>query len=194
MTDDSKQAPRFGRLLYALPLVLFGLLVGLVFLYGLQPDRDPALIPSVLIDRPAPAIDLPPLPGRNAGLTSETLRGQVSLVNVFGSYCPPCRVEHPLLLRLAQEYGVTIHGIAYKERRAEDAVTYLERMGDPFATATQDPDGRALLDWGVAGAPETFVIDAAGRVRYRHVGPIVPTDLEAVFLPLIAALDAEAGG
>jgi cytochrome c biogenesis protein CcmG/thiol:disulfide interchange protein DsbE len=108
------------------------------------------------------------------------------LVNVFASWCVPCRIEHPMLEQLARE-GVPIHAINYKDA-PEDALAFLRTLGDPFERVGADREGRTTIDWGVYGVPETFVIDARGRIRYRHVGPLQPRDLERTIRPLLAEL------
>ena len=171
-----------------LPAALFGLLAAVLGLYLFQvgDGKNVREIPSALIDRPAPALDLPPIEGRSDGLASARLAGKVSLVNVFASWCPPCRVEHPLLMRLARE-GVPIYGINYKDEPA-DALGFLDRLGDPYRAIGADTTGRAAIDWGVYGYPETFVVDKAGRIRYKHIGPILPRDLESRIRPILARL------
>ncbi len=172
-------------LLFLLPLALFAL-VG-VFL-GIGLTRDPSTLPSALIGKPAPEFALPPLPGREGegGLSRADLGGQPVLVNVFASWCVPCRIEHPVVARLA-ERGVTVHGINYKDR-PEDALAWLEELGDPFRRVGMDRDGRVGIEWGVYGVPETFVLDREGRIAYRHVGPLQPRDVEEKILPLLEKL------
>ena len=172
------------RVAFLLPLAVF-LVLGGVLVAGL--GRDPDLLPSVLIDRPAPDFTLGPIPGHRDGLSHEDLQGQVSLVNIFASWCLPCRVEHPQLMALARQPGVKLFGINKKDS-PEDVLAWLDQYGDPFAQIGADPQGRASLEWGVYGVPETFVLDHQGRIRYRHVGPIMESDLETLFLPLIARL------
>ncbi len=171
------------RLLFLIPLALFALVGGFLAV-GLT--RDPGTLPSALIDRPAPQFDLPPLAGRAQGLATADLQPGPQLVNVFASWCVPCRVEHPMLMRLKQE-GVTIQGVNYKDK-PEDALKFLGELGDPFARIGSDRDGRVGIEWGVYGVPETYVIDRQGRVVYRHVGPLQPRDLERVIQPLLAQL------
>jgi cytochrome c biogenesis protein CcmG/thiol:disulfide interchange protein DsbE len=120
-------------------------------------------------------------------LKTADLHGQVALVNVFASWCVPCRVEHPILMRLAEKDGVQIYGINYKDD-AVAARRWLDQLGNPFARIGVDGNGRAAIEWGVTGVPETFVIDRDGRVRYRHVGPIQARDLDATILPLLRTL------
>ncbi|MBP2311404.1 DsbE family thiol:disulfide interchange protein [Azospirillum soli] len=174
------------RLIFLLPLLLF-VGVGVAFFLGFE--RDPRNIPSALIDKPVPAFDLPPLPGRKEGLSNATLKGDVTLVNVFASWCIPCKVEHPVITRLAREQGVTVRAINHKDK-AEDALAWLQRNGDPYASIGADLDGRASIDWGVYGVPETFLVDRQGRIRFKHVGPLTPQVVEEQILPLVKQLRA----
>jgi cytochrome c biogenesis protein CcmG, thiol:disulfide interchange protein DsbE len=174
------------RLLFLLPVALFAI-VALYLVLGLSPERDPTLVPSVMIDKPAPDFVLPGLFDDGQGLSNEDLQGQVSLVNFFASWCVPCRAEHPILLRLAREEGVPLYGIAYKDQ-PNDSRAWLAELGDPFQRIGVDLSGRTAIDFGVYGVPETYVIDREGRVRYRHVGPLTPAVLEETVLPLIAEL------
>ncbi|MFV3075071.1 DsbE family thiol:disulfide interchange protein [Niveispirillum fermenti] len=172
------------RLLLLLPLAVF-LVLGGYFALGLT--RDPSKLPSVLIDKPVPVFALPGVTEGGPGLASTDLTGQVRLVNIFASWCAPCRVEHPLLMRLAKEKGVAIHGINYKDK-PEAARTFLAQLGDPYVSVGADRDGRVAIDFGVYGVPETYVIDRQGRIRHRHVGPLMPHDLEETILPLVREL------
>jgi cytochrome c biogenesis protein CcmG, thiol:disulfide interchange protein DsbE len=176
------------RLAYLLPLALLILLAG-YFWAGL--GRDPQIIPSVLIDSPVPDIDLPPIKGREKGLTTADLRGDVSLVNVFGSWCVACRVEHPFLIRLKAEDAVAIHGIDWREKNPNDGPAWLARLGDPYDRVGDDPDSQAAIAFGVTGAPETFIVDAAGVIRYKHIGPITPDAWEQTLLPIVRKLKGE---
>jgi cytochrome c biogenesis protein CcmG, thiol:disulfide interchange protein DsbE len=174
----------FRRLLYLLPVLVF-IGVGIGLAVGLT--RDPGVLPSALLDRPVPAFELPPIEGRGGdGLSSQDLAGDVALVNVFASWCVPCRAEHPVLMGLA-ERGVPIYGINYKDR-PEPASAWLAELGDPFRRIGADRDGRVSIDWGVYGVPETFVIGPDGRIRHKFVGPLQPRDVEEILLPLIAEL------
>jgi cytochrome c biogenesis protein CcmG/thiol:disulfide interchange protein DsbE len=170
------------RLLYLVPVLVFGA-VGIGLAVGLT--RDPSTLPSALIDRQAPAFELPGLEGRD-GLSSDDLKGRVVLVNVFASWCVPCRVEHPVLMRLAEE-GVPIFGINYKDP-PDQAAAWLAELGNPFEKIGADRNGRVGIEWGVYGVPETFVIDAEGRIRYRFVGPIQARDLDRTLRPMLAEL------
>jgi cytochrome c biogenesis protein CcmG, thiol:disulfide interchange protein DsbE len=172
------------RILYLLPVLIF-IGVGIGLAVGLT--RDPGTLPSALIDRPVPTFELPAIEGMpGEGLSSTDLEGEVSLVNVFASWCVPCRAEHPLLMGLA-ERGVVINGIDYKDP-AEQAARWLEDLGNPFARIGADRDGRVAIDFGVYGVPETFVIDKAGRIRFRHPGPLTPDLVDTEIRPLLAEL------
>ncbi len=175
------------RLLFILPVAVF-VIVGIGLAVGLT--RDPSVLPSALIDKDVPAFDLPPLEGSDKpGLQTTDLTGgdEVALVNVFASWCVPCRVEHPLLMRLAEQ-GVPIYGINYKDR-PEDARGWLAELGDPFRRIGMDRDGRVGIEWGVYGVPETFVIDKDGRIRHKHVGPLQASEVERTILPMLAGLE-----
>ena len=171
-------------LLFGIPLLLF-LVVGLFLAIGLT--RDPSTLPSALVGKPAPEFALPPLEGRDQhGLSRADLGGEPMLVNVFASWCVPCRIEHPLIARLAEE-GVVVHGINYKDR-PEDAKAWLAELGDPYRHIGADRSGRVGIDWGVYGVPETYVVGRDGRIAYRHVGPLQPQDLERTVRPLLERL------
>lgn len=172
------------RLLLLLPLVLF---MGLVTYFAVGLTKDPSKLPSAMIDKPVPEFDLPPLAAGRPALASGDLKGGVSLVNVFASWCAPCQVEHPVLMRLAKEEGVTIHGIAYKDK-PEATQAFLNKLGDPFTRIGRDQDGRTAINWGVYGVPETYVVDRDGHIRYRHVGPLMPRDVEEKILPMLREL------
>ena len=175
---------RAKRLLFLIPVLVF---VGVGIGLALGLTRDPSVLPSALIDKPVPQFELPPIEGLGGpGLSSADLQGQVSLVNVFASWCVPCRAEHPLLMALADE-GVVIYGIDYKDP-ADKAADWLAELGDPYLAIGADQNGRVAIDWGVYGVPETFVIDREGRIRHRHVGPLQPRDVEETIRPLLAEL------
>ncbi len=176
------------RALYLLPLLLFAVIAG-YFLWGLASDRNPKLVPSALIDKPAPAFDLPPLEGldRPGLATADLQNGEVALVNFFASWCLPCRAEHPLLMDLAESGGVRVLGIAYRDK-PEDARRWLGQYGNPYERVGVDDRGRTSIDFGVSGVPETFVIDREGRIRYQHIGPLMASDIEDKIVPLIESL------
>ncbi len=177
------------RLSVILPVTAFGALVAVFgyYLYLIGPGgKDISVVPSALIDKPVPPFTLPPIEGRNDGFASTDLAGKVALVNVFASWCVPCRAEHPILMRLSRE-GVPVYGINHKDK-AEDARRFLAELGNPYRRIGADIDGRVSIDWGVYGYPETFVIDRAGRIRYKHIGPIMPRDLEELIRPILERL------
>lgn len=166
------------RLLYLLPALVFTALA-VLFLARLY-SGDPSKVPSALIGRPVPAFALEPLPGlaRDGqpvpGLSSEDLKGgRVTVVNVWASWCAPCREEHPVLMELAKDPSIRLVGINYKDS-PENARRFLGTLGNPFAAVGVDPNGRTAIDWGVYGVPETFVIGPDGTIRYKHIGPITP--------------------
>jgi len=175
------------RLLYLLPVALFGVLA-LFFLRGLT--LNPRDIPSVLINRPVPEMNLAPLPGRgeNTGLATADLKGRVSLVNIYGSWCIACVQEHPYLMKIKQMGVVPIHGIDWRDDPVEGA-KWLKKHGDPYDRVGIDPaPGRTAIDFGVTGAPETFVVDKAGIIRYKHIGPVNTDVWENTLLPIIKEL------
>jgi cytochrome c biogenesis protein CcmG/thiol:disulfide interchange protein DsbE len=174
------------RLLYLLPILVF-VAIAIWFAFGLT--RDPSKVPSALIDQPMPAFALPALAGAKVpALGDATIKGRVALVNFFASWCVPCRAEHPILMRLAEEKRVAVYGINYKDR-GEDAMRWLKELGNPYAAIGHDEPGRVGIDWGVYGVPETFVVDREGRIRFKQVGPITPAVLQDTILPLIAQLE-----
>ena len=169
---------------YIVALIVFGA-IGILLAYGL--GLDPKRIPSPLIGRLVPTFELPPVKGRTLGLSSENLKGEVSLVNVFASWCAACLVEHPLFMRLKQDNAVPIHGLNYKDA-PDDAAAWLARYGDPYTRTGADRDGRVGIDWGVYGVPETFVIDRDGRIAYKFIGPLSDKDVNETLLPLLERL------
>ena len=178
------------RLLFLAPLaVVLG--IGAAFAVGLS--LDPRQIPSELIGRPAPAFELPPVQGRKLGLSSGDLVGEVSLVNVFASWCTACRAEHPLFMDLARSRQVPIHGLNYKEK-PNDAAAWLDELGDPYTRTGADLNGRVGIDWGVYGVPETFVVGADGHIAYKHIGPITAEALREKILPLVRQLRSRPTG
>lgn len=168
-----------------LPLLAFLALAGLLFVgVRMNSGKDTSAIPSPLLGKPAPALDaLPPLPDPVARIGVQDLRGRPYVLNVWGSWCVSCRIEHPLVTELARS-GALVVGFNYKDT-PEDAARWLAQFGNPFALIVQDADGRAALDWGIYGAPETFVIDADGIVRFKHVGPLTADVLSRDILPLL---------
>jgi cytochrome c biogenesis protein CcmG, thiol:disulfide interchange protein DsbE len=185
-------APR--RWVWMLPLALFVALAGLFFirLYA----GDPSRLPSALIGREAPATLLPPVPGLERdgqpvpGLDPSAFKGAVTLVNVWASWCAPCHEEAPLLIKMAEDRNLRLVGINYKDA-PENARRFLGRYGNPFAAVGVDPSGRASIEWGVYGVPETFVVGRDGRIAFKLVGPITPENLERQLWPAIARAQRE---
>ncbi len=169
---------------YLLPLGIFLVLV--VFL-GIGLGLNPREIPSPLIDKPAPAFDLVQLHEPGKSLTTQDMRGQVWLLNVWASWCVSCREEHPVLVELAKTRVVPIVGLNYKDQRPE-ALRWLQQFGDPYVMSIVDGDGRVGINFGVYGVPETFVIDKTGVIRYKQIGPVTPKALQEKILPLVAKL------
>lgn len=175
------------RILLAAPLAVF-LVLGAYFALGLQ--RDPSVIPSVLIDRPLPAIDLPPVEGFEKGVLSADIQGRVALINIFGSWCAACLIEHPMLMEIARKENVLLVGIDWKDPGGAGA-QWLARHGNPYDLVGDDAAGRTAIDLGVTGAPETFVVDSNGRIRYKHVGPITAEVWRDRLKPLVDQLERE---
>ena len=183
-------APSRSRWSYLGPLVVFAIIA--VFL-GIGLTRNPREVPSPLIDKPVPQFRLAPVKGRTLGLASEDLKGEVSVVNVFASWCTACRDEHPLWMALARERALPIHGLNYKDK-PDDALRWLAELGDPYTRTGADLDGRVGIDWGVYGVPETFVIDRQGRIRRKIIGAINRRIVDEELIPLVRQLRAEPGG
>lgn len=173
-----------GWLVFLLPVLVF---LGIAVFLGIGLTLNPREIPSPLIGKSVPDFSLPPVRGRTLGLSTGDLKGKVSLVNVFASWCTACREEHPLLMRLKEQAVVPIHGLNYKDA-PKDAADWLDTLGDPYTRTGADINGRVGIDWGVYGVPETFVIDANGRIAYKHIGAIRQRDWEEKMLPLIKRL------
>ena len=172
---------------YIIPLILFIVLA--VFL-GLGLNLNPNEIPSPFINKPAPEFSAPKLTAPEEKLTPADLKGQVWLFNVWASWCVSCRAEHPVLNQLAKQQAAVIVGLNYKDE-PDDAKNWLKTLGNPYNVSIMDQDGRIGIDYGVYGVPETFVIDKKGLIRYKHTGPVSVDDVQKIFLPLIAKLQAE---
>ncbi len=188
MTAAMETARRPRRWLALLPLVAFAL-VAVLMLFRLNSGSDPSKLPSALIGQSAPPLTLAGLDGA-AGLTDADLRqGHVSIVNVFGSWCEPCHLEHPYLMALAEDdalkaEGIVIYGVAQKDLSG-NVRRFLGAKGDPYAKVGLDPDGRAGIDWGVYGVPETFIVRGDGTIAYKVVGPMTAETLESEVKPQI---------
>lgn len=167
---------------YLIPLGIFAALVALLAI-GL--GKDPRRVPSPFIGKPAPAFDLPQLHAPDSRLTSDMLKGRPVLLNVWASWCVECRHEHALLMQLATERNIPIYGLNYKDA-GSDALRWLEEWGNPYVLTGADADGRVGIDYGVYGVPETFVIDAAGIIRHKHIGALTEMAVQETILPLLA--------
>ena len=185
---ENPPAIRKRRLLVLLPLVAF---LGLAALFFFRLGAgDPSRIPSALIGREAPATDLPAVAGleRNGepvpGIVPADFKNAVTVLNVWASWCVPCRDEAPVLLKLAADKRIRLVGINYKDQ-ADNARRFLGRFGNPFAASGADANGRAAIEWGVYGVPETFIVGRDGRIAYKLVGPLTPENLEHVVKPEI---------
>ena len=173
--------------LFALPLIVLAALLGI---FAVSLNRDPSYIPSVLINKPAPDFALPPVAGTGApGFDTDALKGHVTLVNVFASWCIPCRDEAKVLLSLKDLTDVPIFGINQKDQ-PDNAKGFLAELGNPYAAIGADSNGRASIDWGVYGVPETFVVNAKGIITFKIVGPIDDNSVKSALLPAIAAAKA----
>lgn len=173
-----------ARLLW--PLGIF-LVLALFLARGLR--LDPREVPSPLIGKPAPAFVVPALAAPERMLRKEDLLGKVWMLNVWASWCSACREEHPILVEYSRSGGVPVYGLNYKDKR-EDGLRWLKQLGNPYVDTLFDPEGRLGIDFGVYGVPETFIIDRAGIIRYKQIGPITPQVLREKIEPLLRELNA----
>jgi cytochrome c biogenesis protein CcmG/thiol:disulfide interchange protein DsbE len=181
---ESSPAKRRRNWLAVLPLVVFAGLAA-IFLIQLRSGQDSSFVPSVLIGREAPATNLPPLAGSDLpGLASADFKGHVTLVNVWASWCAPCREEQPLLMKLKGDPRFRLTGLNYKDKPA-NALRFLGEMGNPFAAIGADEKGRTAIDWGVYGVPETYLVGKDGRILYKHVGPFTEQSIAGELMPAI---------
>ncbi len=177
------------RFMAALPLIIFIALAG-VFSYQLLSGKDASELPSVLIGKDAPETTLAPLEGllvngqQLPGWSSEELEGEVTLINIWASWCVPCRQEHPYLVELGKDDRFRIFGFNYKDK-TENALSFLRELGNSYKAVGVDPSGRAFINWGAYGVPETFVVDAQGKIVYKHVGPLTPQSIQNNLMPVI---------
>ncbi|MBB6465774.1 DsbE family thiol:disulfide interchange protein [Aminobacter carboxidus] len=184
MSFESQKPARPRRIFVLLPLLIFLALAGL-FLVQLLSGRDLTAVPSALIGQTAPKTELPPLEGLSLpGLNSAEFTGKVTLVNVWASWCAPCREEHPVLLELSKDQRFSIAGLNYKDK-PENARRFLGDLGNPFKAVGVDQNGRTAIDWGVYGVPETFLVGKDGKVAFKHVGPLSPEAVTATLMPAI---------
>jgi len=183
--SPAKPAARSRLWIFLIPLAAFAVLA--VFL-GRGLSLNPREVPSPLIGKPAPTFTLTRLNDAATSVKSADLQGKVWVLNVWASWCGPCRDEHPLWVEFARRSKVPIVGLNYKDQRA-NALNWLRQLGDPYAMSLFDGDGKVAIDWGVYGVPETFVIDRQGIVRFKHVGPVTPEVLGGKIEPLLKSLD-----
>lgn len=169
---------------FLIPLILFVVLVGFLAV-GL--NRDPHEVPSPLINKPAPAFEIAQLEQSNKTFSPASMKGQVWILNVWASWCVACREEHPVLVELAKSDVAPVIGLDYKDKR-EDALAMLARQGNPYLLSAYDANGRVGIDYGVYGVPETYVIDRAGVIRFKHIGPITSQILNQKIYPLVSEL------
>ncbi|KRA04036.1 thiol:disulfide interchange protein [Rhizobium sp. Root564] len=198
MSDTKAPLPPTSRgrsryVLALLPLLVFGGFAAIAAKMLYEQDvngLDVSAIPSALIGTKAPALALPPLEGSNVpALTDAAITGKLTLVNVFASWCVPCRQEHPMLKELSKDKRLNIVGINYKDK-ADNAVRFLGELGNPYAAIGIDPNGRAAIDWGVYGIPETYLVGPDGTILYKKVGPIDVTTYERELIPAIESAAA----
>jgi cytochrome c biogenesis protein CcmG, thiol:disulfide interchange protein DsbE len=188
----AKRSNARARLIALLPLLIFGALAA-VFLGQLLSGRDASVIPSALVGQPAPVLDLPELAGLTRdgapvpALTNAKLDGQLTLVNVWASWCVPCRQEHPLLMELAAQEDIQVVGINYKDQN-ENAIRFLDELGNPYDAVGVDDNGRTAIDWGVYGVPESYLVGPDGTILYKKVGPFSPETYLTELLPAIEAV------
>ena len=172
---------------YLLPLTIF-LGITVLFIYGLQ--NDPRYIPSPLINQSAPEFNLPTLHEPELNIKTDTLKGRVSLLNVWASWCAACRIEHPILNNAVRNYDIKLYGLNYKDSRSE-ALIWLKDLGNPYIESAYDKDGVVGIDYGVYGVPETFIIDKQGIIRYKHIGPINKEQFDGIIMPMIRELEED---
>jgi cytochrome c biogenesis protein CcmG/thiol:disulfide interchange protein DsbE len=171
---------------FLVPLAIFIVLVAFL---GIGLGLNPREVPSPLINKPAPAFQLPQLHRPDQTFSQQDMKGRVWLLNVWASWCVSCREEHPLLVEFARTNVVPVYGLNYKDK-PDDALAWLKQFGDPYALSIVDRDGRVGIDYGVYGVPETFVIDKQGMIRYKQIGPITPEALQNKILPLVKELQS----
>lgn len=181
-TESVGESKKSGfKLSTALPLLIF---IGIAVFLGIGLTLDPKEVPSPLIGKPVPQFSLPAVKGRELSLKTEDLKGEVSLVNVFASWCVACRQEHPIFMDIKAKNLVPLHGINYKDK-PDDAAAWLDELGDPYTRTGADIDGMVGIDWGVYGVPETFVISKQGTIAYKQIGPISKKIWDETIWPII---------
>lgn len=194
-SDTAQKGQGRRRFMAALPLIIFLALAG-IFSYQLLSGKDASELPSVLIGKDAPETNLRPLEGlmvngqQLPGWSSEELKGEVTVINIWASWCVPCRQEHPLLVELGKDDRFNVFGFNYKDK-TENALSFLNELGNSYEAVGVDPTGRSFIDWGAYGVPETFVVDANGKIVFKHVGPLSPESIQKDLMPVIEKALAE---
>jgi cytochrome c biogenesis protein CcmG/thiol:disulfide interchange protein DsbE len=173
------------RLAFLAPILVLGILA-IWFTLGLQ--RDPSRIPSVLINQPVPEFSLAALEGFGRGFSNKDLMGKVTLVNIFGSWCDACLAEHPFLMQLTKNKVLPIYGIDWRETNRTSGPRWLKRQGNPYLLVGDDPKSRGAIAFGVSGAPESFIVDQGGIIRYKHIGVINQANWTATLFPIVQKL------
>ncbi len=174
------------RLVFFLPVLVFAFIAGIAAVFMLS-GKDPRQVQSNLIGKPSPPFVLASLPGHGNGFARKDLDGQVTVVNFFASWCTPCLIEHPFLMKLRSMPGFRLVGINYKDK-PEAAAAWLKQHGNPYARIGVDRAGRTGIDWGLSGVPETFVVDRRGVIRFQHIGPLTPTVIKDKLMPAIRSV------
>ncbi len=192
MTENTQTtaAPERSALPPWMAIIPVGLLALVAGFFAVGLTRDPHALPSTMIDRSMPTFALAPLTPESAPLVNADLKGRVSLVNVFGSWCSSCMLEHPELMEIGKSGRVALHGVDWRDEPGAGAA-WLSRHGNPYEKTGVDADSKLAIDLGVTGAPETFIIDRGGRIRYKQVGPITPEVWAGTILPIVRKLEAE---
>ena len=195
---DNQTGPRRGASRYVLAFIPLAVFLGFAGIAGKMlydqdvNGRDVSAIPSALIGKKAPVLAMQPLEGSNTpALTDQAVAGKLTLVNVFASWCVPCRQEHPLLKELAKDTRLTVVGINYKDKN-ENALRFLGELGNPYAAIGVDPNGKAAIDWGVYGIPESYLVGSDGTILYKRVGPFDERSINAELMPAIDKASAGA--
>lgn len=196
MSDTTQTPPKSrGRLIAALPLIIF-VALSAIFFKQLLSTEDKSAIPSALIGKQAPVFELDPLADLKRagqpipGFGSKLLEGKVSVVNIWASWCVPCRQEHPVISSLAEDKRIQLFGLNYKDK-PKNALRFLGQLGNPYERVGVDPKGKTSIDWGVYGIPETFIVGKDGSILHKHVGPLSPELLKTKFMPIIEKALAE---
>ena len=180
------------KFIYLGPLVFF-IVTTVYFALPIIQGKDPRILPSTMIEKNIPDLNLPPLLETKPGINKQALIGEIQLVNFFSSWCGPCRTEHDFLMRIRESKTIPLFGSNYKDKQ-KAAKTWLLDLGDPYERIGRDVDGRTAIDWGVYGVPETYLIDKHGRIQYRHVGPLSESVFKEKISPVIEALRKQSNG